>query len=85
MRIGEENDGGFTPFNLEEKPLWVFVGATVSSGKLNKAEQLVATDVVLIIKFIAGFLASQQEAVRRVEEILTDHLLKGSKKPETQL
>ncbi len=70
LRIYEENDGGFVPFNLE-KPLWVFVGSTVSSGKLNKAEQLVATDVALIIQFIAGFLDNPQTAVRRVEEILT--------------
>ncbi len=70
LRIYEENDGGFVPFNLE-KPLWVFVGSTVSSGKLNKAEQLVATDVALIIQFIAGFLENRQAAVRRIEEILT--------------
>ncbi len=70
LRIYEENDGGFVPFNLE-KPLWVFVGSTVYSGKLNKAEQLVATDVALIIQFIAGFLDNRQTAVRRIEEILT--------------
>jgi superfamily II DNA or RNA helicase len=70
LRIYEENDGGFVPFNLE-KPLWVFVGSTVSSGKLNKAEKLVATDVALIIQFIAGFLENRQTAVRRIEEILT--------------
>ena len=50
----EEKAKDFKPFNLE-KPLWVFVGSTVSSGKLTKAEKLIATDVALIIHFIAGY------------------------------
>jgi len=70
LRIYEENANDFKPFNLE-KPLWVFVGSTVSSGKLTKAEELIATDVALIIHFIADFLDNQQAAVRRMHEILT--------------
>jgi hypothetical protein len=70
LRIYEEKANDFKPFNLE-KPLWVFVGSTVSSGKLTKAEKLIATDVALIINFIADFLANQRAAVRRMVEILT--------------
>ena len=70
LRIYEENANDFEPFNLE-KPLWVFVGSTVSSGKLTKAEKLIATDVALIIHFIADFLDNKQAAVRRMHEILT--------------
>lgn len=69
LRIYEEKAGTFESFNLE-KPLWVFVGSTVSSGKLNKEEQLVATDVALIVQFIADFLDNRQSAVRRITEIL---------------
>lgn len=70
LRIYEEKSNDFQPFNLE-KPLWVFVGSTVSSGKLTKAEKLIATDVALIIHFIADFLGNQQASVRRIHEILT--------------
>ena len=70
LRIYEEKAKDFEPFNLE-KPLWVFVGSTVSSGKMSKDEQIVATDVALIIQFIADFLDNQQAATQRVHEILT--------------
>lgn len=70
LRIYEEKSKGFEPFNLE-KPLWVFVGSTVSSGKMSKDEQIVATDVALIIQFIADFLENHQAAIRRMQEILT--------------
>ncbi|WP_462269981.1 DEAD/DEAH box helicase family protein [Desulfobacter sp.] len=58
------------PFNIE-KPLWVFVGSTVTGGKLGKDEQIVATDVAQIIAFIADFLSSKDKACKRMEEILT--------------
>ena len=70
VRIYEEKTKEFEPFNLE-KPLWVFVGSTVSPGKMSKGEQIVATDVALIIKFIADFLDNRQAATRRMHEILT--------------
>jgi len=70
LRIYEEKRKGLESFNLE-KPLWVFVGSTVSSGKMSKDEQIVATDVALIIQFIADFLDNSQVATRRMHEILT--------------
>ncbi|KAB2929558.1 MAG: DEAD/DEAH box helicase [Leptonema illini] len=70
LRIYEEKARDFEPFNLE-KPLWVFVGSTVSAGKMSKDEQIVATDVALIIQFIADFLDNSQAAMRRMHEILT--------------
>jgi hypothetical protein len=70
LRIYEEKAKDFEPFNLE-KPLWVFVGSTVSSGRMSRDEQIVATDVALIIQFIADFLVNQQAAMRRMHEILT--------------
>ena len=70
LRIYEEKAKEFEPFYLE-KPLWVFVGSTVSSGRMSKDEQIMATDVALIIQFIADFLDNQQAAIRRMSEILT--------------
>ncbi len=73
LRIYEEKARDFEPFNLE-KPLWVFVGSTVASAKISKMskdEKIVATDVALIIGFIADFLDNPQAATRRMNEILT--------------
>jgi len=71
LRIYEEKSQEFEPFNLE-KPLWIFVGSTVSKVKGGSDdERSVASDVALIIQFIADFLDKQQEAIRRINEILT--------------
>lgn len=70
LRIYEEKEGEFETFNIE-KPLWVFVGSTVSSGKLGKDEQIVATDVAQVIHFVAYFLDDREAAKRRMLEILT--------------
>ncbi|MBK9622562.1 MAG: DEAD/DEAH box helicase family protein [Candidatus Obscuribacter sp.] len=69
LRIYEHQRILFEPFNLE-KPLWVFVGSTVS-GKLTKDEQIVATDVAQIIQFIAKFLDDRKGTLRRMNEVLT--------------
>lgn len=70
LRIYEENLACFKPFNIE-KPLWVFVGTTVSNTKGTNDEKIVATDVAQIIQFIADFLENRQPACRRINEILT--------------
>ncbi len=70
LRIYNENSKEFEPFNLE-KPLWVFVGSTVSSAKGSSDEKIVATDVAKIIHFIADFLNDKKAACRRMHEILT--------------
>ncbi len=70
LRIYQDKLTQFEPFNLE-KPLWVFVGSTVSSAKGSSDEKTVATDVAQIVQFIADFLADPSTACRRIEEILT--------------
>jgi len=70
LRIYDEKRLEFKPFNLE-KPLWVFVGSTVSSVKMNRDEQLVATDIALIIQFIADFLDNRPAAISRMKTIVT--------------
>ena len=70
LRIYEEKNQAFTPFNIE-KPLWVFVGSTVSTGRQGNDDKIVAADVALIIQFFADFLANRTDALRRIHEILT--------------
>jgi superfamily II DNA or RNA helicase len=69
LQIYEENLELFRPFNIE-KPLWVFVGTTVSKAKGTKDEEIVATDVAKIILFIADFLEDRQSACWRIGKIL---------------
>lgn len=59
------------PFNIE-KPLWVFVGSTVSKAKGGSDdERIVATDVAQIIQFIADFLENKEDSCRRIHTIIT--------------
>ncbi|EMH6403025.1 DEAD/DEAH box helicase family protein [Providencia rettgeri] len=69
LDIFAEKSQVLRPFNIE-KPLWVFVGSTVTGGKFGKDEQIVATDVAQIISFIADFLSNKENACRRMKEIL---------------
>lgn len=55
LKIYQENAKELMPFNLE-KPLWVFVGNTVSGGKAI-AEKQTVSDVGQIMLFFARFLS----------------------------
>ena len=70
LRIYEEKHKDFESFNLE-KPLWIFVGSTVSKAKGTKEEKAVATDVAQIIQFVADFLVESSKAQKRIFEIIT--------------
>lgn len=73
LDIYEDKNQALHPFNIE-KPLWVFVGSTVSKSMKdtkNNPEKSVASDVAQIIAFIADFLSNKDKACKRMEEILT--------------
>ncbi|QVL36752.1 DEAD/DEAH box helicase family protein [Aminirod propionatiphilus] len=71
LRIYEEKARNFAPFNLE-KPLWVFVGSTVSKAKGGtNDEKIVAADVAQIICFIAGFLENPAKSQETINTLLT--------------
>jgi len=71
LRIYEEESSQFVPFNLE-KPLWVFVGSTVTKAKGGSTdEKIVAADVAQIVQFIAEFLDQPRKSIGRIENILT--------------
>jgi len=69
LLIYEENRQEFAEFNLE-KPLWVFVGSTVSKPKGTKDEKEMASDVAKVILFFAEFLNSPDKSKTRIGEIL---------------
>jgi hypothetical protein len=73
LDIYEETSQALHAFNIE-KPLWVFVGSTVSKSMKDtrdNPEKSVASDVAQIIAFIADFLSNKDKSCKRMEEILT--------------
>jgi hypothetical protein len=56
------------PYNLE-KPLWVFVGHTVTGGK-SKEDQESLTDVQAIVRFLDDFLKYRTQWTRRIARLL---------------
>ena len=73
LKVYEDKKQEIVPFNLE-KPLWVFVGSTVTKKKGKQevelpSEELLA-DVGQIIVFIAKFLSNAPVFQRSIEQIL---------------
>jgi hypothetical protein len=66
------------PYNLE-KPLWVFVGHTVTGGK-SKADQESLTDVQEIVRFLDDFLKNRAVWTNRIDDLLAGR--SGLKDPD---
>lgn len=69
IRLYEDKKTVFNPYNLE-KPLWVFVGKSVSKATGTKEEKETVSDVALILQFIANILKDKPSAVSAIEKIL---------------
>lgn len=69
LRIYQEKYAAFAPFNIE-KPLWVFVGASVTGGAWKTDEQAVASDVAQVLQFVADFLHNTEDAQSRIHRLL---------------
>jgi superfamily II DNA or RNA helicase len=75
LALYEERKDQFAEFNLE-KPLWVFVGSSVSGSKKQTAEELeTVADIGKVLGFFAQFLAKPDQAKAAVQKLLT---LKGA-------
>ncbi len=71
LRIYEEKSQEFEQFNIE-KPLWVFVGSTVTKAKGGtNDEKIVAADIAQIICFVAEFLEKQNNSQATINALLT--------------
>lgn len=62
-----EHGESFRPYNLE-KPLWVFVGHTVTGGKSQEDKEAL-TDVEQIVAFFDGFLRHRDEWTIRIDRV----------------
>lgn len=70
LKLYEDMQTLYTPYNIE-KPLWVFVGSSVTKATGSKAEKATVSDVGKILAFIAKFLKSEGKSVAEIERILT--------------
>ena len=69
LKLYEDRNGVYAPYNIE-KPLWVFVGSSVTKATGTKAEKATVSDVGKILAFIAKFLKSEGTSVAEIERIL---------------
>jgi len=72
LALYEERRAQYAGFNLE-KPLWVFVGSSVSGGSKKKtAEELdTVTDIGRVLGFVARFLSDPPAAQAAVQALLS--------------
>jgi hypothetical protein len=75
QRLFREHEAAFRPFNLE-RPLWIFVGGRVTASLAKKD----ASDVVLILGFLRGFVANRAASVARIEHVLNEGLVNAKGK-----
>ena len=71
LALYDERKAQYADFNLE-KPLWVFVGSSVSGSKKQSAEELeTVADIGKVLGFYARFLADPTHAMASVQKLLT--------------
>ncbi len=70
QRLYRESGGAFRPFNIE-KPLWVFVGGSVTATLATRD----ATDIVEILKFLAGYVANRSSSIECIRRVLNEGLI----------
>lgn len=69
LKLYEDKGGSYAHYNLE-KPLWVFVGSSVTKATGTKAEKDTVSDVGKIIAFLAAFLKDRVASVSQIERLL---------------
>jgi len=70
QRLYRERGGTFQAFNIE-KPLWIFVGGSVTAT-LGKKD---ASDIIQILQFLARYVADRAGSIQRIEHVLNQGLV----------
>jgi len=72
MRVWMDGGDAMKPFQID-KPLWVFVGHTVTGGKVSSTDDKESvSDVVEVLLFLKAFLAAPAEAVALIKSLLEE-------------
>ena len=69
LKLYQDKKTAFRPYNLE-KPLWVFVGKSVSKATGTKDEKSTVSDVALILQFMANLLQDKTATAALIEKII---------------
>ncbi len=69
QRLFREHGTLFRPF-LIEKPLWIFVGSSVTASLATRD----ASDIVEILQFLARYVADRAGSVQRIDRVLNQGL-----------
>jgi len=78
LRVFDEQRAALAEFNLE-KPLWVFVGASVTKAiGGTQQDRETSTDVVKIVQFLANFLHEWQQSESDIQHVLDGALVDGN-------
>lgn len=73
LKLYEDYYVPYMPYNIE-KPLWVFVGSSVTKATGKSYEKETASDVGKIISFVAKFVKNEAESsIATIEHILTSN------------
>ena len=75
QRLYREQGTTFQPFNIE-KPLWIFVGGSVTATLATKD----ASDIVEILQFLARYVANRTESIQRIEYVLNQGIVTATGK-----
>lgn len=72
LRVWMDGGDAMKPFQID-KPLWVFVGHTVTGGKVSSTDDKESvSDVVEVLLFVKAFLAAPAEAVALIQSLLEE-------------
>ena len=72
LRVWMDGGDAMKPFQID-KPLWVFVGHTVTGGKVSSTDDKESvSDVVEVLLFLKAFLAAPAEAVALIQSLLEE-------------
>jgi hypothetical protein len=72
MKVWKDGGAAMKPFQID-KPLWVFVGHTVTSAKASTTDDKESvSDVVEVLLFIKRFLAESDESVSLIRSLLEE-------------
>ncbi len=70
QRLFREHGSTFRPFNIE-KPLWIFVGGSVTATLAKKD----ASDIVEILQFLARYVADRTGSIQRIDRVMNQGLV----------
>jgi len=75
QRLFREREAEFRPFDIE-RPLWIFVGGSVTATLASRD----ASDIIEILKFLAGYVNDRADSVERIRGVLHEGLVTAGRK-----